>query len=105
MPDGTIFTGFYPNWKELDKEEKQQVLDTHKKKKNKSDNVVSNKHGISEIETLTEAIHTMKWSVSKLISNKLSTAVEVDDDPKNNEPKKDAGNSFGGHCIKITLLE
>ena len=25
MPDGTISTGFYLNWKELDKEEKQQV--------------------------------------------------------------------------------
>ena len=33
----------------------------------------------------------MKRSVSDLVSNKLSTAVEVDDDPKNNEPKKDAG--------------
>ena len=42
MPDGTIFTGFYPNWKELDKQEKQQVLDERKKKKNKSDNVASN---------------------------------------------------------------
>ena len=105
MPDGTIFTGFYPNWKELDKEEKQQVLDAHKKKKNKSDNVASNKCGISEIETLTEAIHEMKRSVSELVSNKLSTAVEVDDDPKNNEPKKDMGNSFGGHRVKFTLLE
>ena len=105
MPDGTIFTGFYPNWKELDKEEKQQVLDAHKKKKNKSDNVASNKCGISEIETLTEAIHAMKRSVSELVSNKLSTAVEVDDDPKNNEPKKDTGNSFGGHRVKFTLLE
>ena len=76
-----------------------------KKKKNKSDNVAGNKHGISEIKTLTEAIHAMKRSVSEHISNKLSNAVEVDDDPKNNEPKKDAGNSFGGHRIRITLLE
>ena len=98
MPDGTIFTGFYLNWKELDKEEKQKVLDAHKKKKNKSDNV-------SEIETLTEAIHAMKRSVSKPVSNKLSTAVEVDNDPKDNEPKKDAGNSFGGHHVKFTLPE
>ena len=105
MPDGTIFTGFYPNWKELDKEEKQQVLDACKKKKNKSDNITGSKRGISEIETLTEAIHAMKWSVSELISNKLSTAVDVDDDPKNNEPKKDAGNSFGGHHVKFTLPE
>ena len=105
MPGGTIFTSFYANWKELDKEEKQQVLHAHKKKKNKSDNVTSNKHGISEIETLTEAIHAMKWSVSEFISNKLSTVVEINDDPKNNEPKKNAGNSFGGRHIKITLLE
>ena len=105
MPDDTIFTSFYANWKELDKEEKQQVLHAHKKKKNWSDNVTSNKHGISEIETLIEAIHAMKWSVSEFISNKLSTVVEIDGDPKNNEPKKDAGNSFGWRHIKITLLE
>ena len=105
MPDGTIFTSFYLNWKELDKEEQQQVVDMHKKKKNKSNNVASNKCGISEIETLTEAIHAMKQSVSELISNKLSTAVEVDDGPKDNEPKKDARNSFGGHRIKFTLPE
>ena len=81
------------------------MLDACKKKKNKSDNVVGNKHGISEIKTLTEAIHAIIRSVSKLVSNKLSTAVEVDDDPKDNGPKKDAGNSFGGHCVKFTLLE
>ena len=107
MQDGTILTGFYPNWKELDKEEKPQVLDAFKKKKNKSHNVTSNKRGISEIKTLTEAIHAMKQSVSELIfnTNKLSTGVEVDDDPKDNEPKKDAGNSFGGCRIKFTLPE
>ena len=76
MPDGFIFTSFYPNWKELDKEEKQQVLDTCKKKKNKSDNIASNKRGISEIETLTEAIHAMKQSVSKLVSNKCSNTCQ-----------------------------
>ena len=105
MPGGTIFTGFYPNWKELDKQEKQQVLDARKKKKKKNDDVTGNKRGISEIKTLTEAIHTMKRSVSELVSNKRLTAVEVDDDPKNNEPKKDAGNSFGGCHVKITLME
>ena len=77
----------------------------HKKKKNKSDNVTSKKRHISEIETLTEAIHTMKCSVSELVSNKLSTAVKVDDDPMDSEPKKDVGNSFGGHRVKFTLPE
>ena len=105
MPDGTIFTGSYLNWKELDKEEKHQVLEVHEKKKNKSNNVACNKHGISEIETLTEAIHTMKRSVSELISNKLLTAVEVDDDPKGDEPEKDVRNSFDGWHVKFTLPE
>ena len=91
--------------RKLDKEEKQQVLDMCKKKKNKSDNATGNKCCISEIETLTEAIHAMKQSVSELISNKLLTAAEVDDDPKDNEPKKDVGNSFSGHHNKFTLPE
>ena len=33
MPDGSIFTGYYPNWSELSKEDKQRVLDSRSKKK------------------------------------------------------------------------
>ena len=33
MPDGSVFTGYYPNWSELSKEEKQRVLDSRRKKK------------------------------------------------------------------------
>ena len=28
MPDGSVFTGYYPNWSELSKEDKQRVLDS-----------------------------------------------------------------------------
>ena len=33
MPDGSVFTGYYPNWSELSKEDKQRVLDSRSKKK------------------------------------------------------------------------
>ena len=33
MSDGSVFTGYYPNWSELSKEDKQRVLDSRSKKK------------------------------------------------------------------------
>ena len=32
MSDGSVFTGYYPNWLELSKEDKQRVLDSRNKK-------------------------------------------------------------------------
>ena len=34
MSDGLVFTGYYPNWSELSKEDKEHVLDSWNKKKN-----------------------------------------------------------------------
>ena len=33
MSDRLVFTGYYPNWSELSKEDKQRVLDSRNKKK------------------------------------------------------------------------
>ena len=33
MSDRSVFTGYYPNWSELSKEDKQRVLDSRSKKK------------------------------------------------------------------------
>ena len=51
MSDGLAFTGFYPNWSELSREDKQWVLDSRNKKKKGG---VGSKRQISDIASIIE---------------------------------------------------
>ena len=88
MPDGTIFTGFYKNWKELPDDDKQKVIDERKKKQKSG-----GKRKASEITSMAETLVEMKRQVAELSTNMASAT------KKENEEERvpdDAGNKFGG---------
>ena len=96
MSDRLGFTGYYPNWSELSKEDKQQVLDSQNKKKKGG---VGSKRQISDIASIAEQLQVMKHTISELVLSK--------NNPFNSESSEDmakvraqylqnnAGNAFG----------
>ena len=67
MSDRSVFTGYYPNWLELSKEDKQCMLDSRNKKKKRG---VGNKQQISEVASITGQLQVMKRTISELMSSK-----------------------------------
>ena len=57
MSDGSIFIGYYLNWLELSKEDKQRVLDLRNKKKKGG---VGSKQQISDVTSIAEQLQVMK---------------------------------------------
>ena len=93
--DGTIFTGYYSNWKSLPKEDRDKVI-AERKKKNTSGGIKNdNKRKLAEIQALTDDIAMMKRTVSQLAATKRNQDEQDDDAPRN-----DAGNQFGGRKAK-----
>ena len=93
MPDGSIWTGFYPNWKQMpeDKQSKVQAAREKKKLHRKKDSKVS------EIKSLINEVASLKRSISKT----SSATVAFEEDKKDEEkPPNDAGNQFGGRNKK-----
>ena len=93
--DGTIFTGYYSNWKSLSKEDRDKVIVEWKKKNMPGVAKNDNKHKLAEIQALTDDITMMKCMVSQLAATKRNQ--EEQDD---NAPRNDAGNQFGGRKAK-----
>ena len=56
MSNGSVFTGYYPNWSDLSKEDKQRVLDLRNKKKKGG---VGNKRQISDVASIAEQQQVM----------------------------------------------
>ena len=50
---GSVFTGYYPNWSELSKEDKQRVLDSRSKKKKGG---IGNKQQISDVTSIADQL-------------------------------------------------
>ena len=67
MSDGSVFTGYYPNWSELSKEDKQRVLDSRSKKKKGG---IGNKRQISDVTSIAEQLQVIKRTISELVSSK-----------------------------------
>ena len=93
--DGTIFTGYYSNWKSLPKEDRDKVIAEQKKKNTNGGVKNDNKRKLAEIQALTDDIAMMKCTVSQLAASKRNQD-EQDDDA----PHSDAGNQFGGRKAK-----
>ena len=91
VDDGTIFTGYYSNWKSLSKEDRDKVIAERKKKNMPGVAKNDNKHKLAKIQALTEHIAMMKHMVSQLAATKHNQEEQDDDAPCN-----DAGNQFGG---------
>ena len=93
--DGTIFTGYYSNWKSLPKEDRDKVI-AEREKKNTSGGIKNdNKRKLAEIQALTDDIAMMKRTVSQLAATKQNQDEQHDDAPRN-----DTGNQFGGRKAK-----
>ena len=101
MSDGSVFTGYYPNWSVLSKEDKQRVLDSQNKKKKGG---VGNKQQISDVASIAEQLQVMKRTISELVSSKNNiTNSESNEDKvktKAQHLQNDAGNAFGGRRTK-----
>ena len=93
--DGTIFTGYYSNWKSLSKEDRDKVIAEWKKKNTPWVAKNENKHKLAEIQALTNDITMMKRIVSQLVATKRNQEEQEDNTPCNN-----AGNQFGGRKAK-----
>ena len=101
MSDGSVFTGYYPNWLELSKEDKQRMLDSRCKKKKGG---IGNKRQISDVASIAEQLQVMKCTISELMSAKNDHInSETNEDKMKSKAKhiqNDAGNAFGGRCAK-----
>ena len=93
--DGTIFTGYYSNWKSLSKEDRDKVIAEWKKKNTPRVAKNKNKCKLAEIQALIDDIVMMKHTVSQLVATKRNQEEQDDDTPRN-----DVGNQFGGHKAK-----
>ena len=93
--DGTIFTGYYSNWKSLSKEDHDKVIAERKKKNTNGGVKNDNKRKLAEIQALTDDIAMMKCTVSQLAATKRNQDEQDDDAPRNN-----VGNQFGGRRAK-----
>ena len=93
--DGTIFTGYYSNWKSLSKEDRNKVIAEWEKKNTPGVAKNENKRKLAEIQALTDDIAMMKRTVSQLAATKRNQEEQDDDVPRNN-----TGNQFGSRKAK-----
>ena len=97
MSDGSVFTGYYPNWSELSKEDKQRMSDSRSKEKKGG---ISNKWQISDVASIAEQLQVMKRTISELMLAKNdhinSESGEEKMKSKAEHIQNDAGNAFGG---------
>ena len=93
-PDGSIFTGYYSNWRTLPQDDRDKVLAEWVRKKNGD-----KKRKLSEIQTLSSDIELMKHTVAQMISARQENRNDEDDDAT----RHDAGNCFGGRKGKADM--
>ena len=101
MSDGSDFTGYYPNWLELSKEDKQWVLDSRNKNKKGG---FGNKRQISDVASIAEQLQVMKRTILELMSSKdnqiNSKSSEDKMKSKAQHSQNNAGNAFRGRRTK-----
>ena len=101
MSDGSVFTGYYPNWSDLSKEDKQCMLDLRNKKKKGR---LGNKRQMSDVASIAEQLQVMNRTISELMSSKNNQInSEFSEDKmksKAQHSQNDAGNAFGGWRVK-----
>ena len=94
-PDGSIFTGYYSNWRTLPRENRDKVLAERVRKKNGD-----KKRKLSEIQTLSSDIESMKRTVAQMISARQENRDDGNDD---DATRHDAGNCSGGRKGKSDM--
>jgi hypothetical protein len=102
--DGTIFTGYYPNWNAIPNEDKVLVYDERKrlgiegKKRPRRSKPSAIKTKKKNLTKLTREIASLKTKVNAL-QKKRGTSSD-DDAEEADEPQDNAGDQFGGRQSK-----
>ena len=104
LSDGSIWTGFYPNWNSLSKEDKDKVFEERKakraKKKSSGSGADANSSKMkTELKQLKSALGKRNRKIAAL------KKVNFKDDDKDEDDSDDAGNSFGGKKSKKNKKE
>ena len=101
MPDGSIFTGFYKNWKDLSNDDKDKVME-ERKRKNKSgaSSRKNNKRKASELSSIVDSLSEVKRQIASLSSK--DECKECEDASDKNKVPDDAGNMFGGRRERLS---
>ena len=94
-PDGSILIGYYSNWRTLPQEDRDKVLAERVRKK-----TGDNKRKLSEIQTLSSDIASMKRTMAQMISARHENRDDGDDD---DATRHDAGSCFGGRKGKADM--
>ena len=100
MPDGSIWTGFYSDWDQLSKEDRQTVIDTRVENKTRGGrkrqaSEVTTTKSTKKLKDITTQVAELKRTLASLKA-KQSTA---DDDDESDAPDN-AGDAFGGRNQK-----
>ncbi len=100
--DGTIFTGYYPNWRQLTDANKQSVYDERKRldiKMTKGKKPPYKGRQTSAIKAKKKEVSKLNRKISSLKA-KLKSASSIDDDDEPEEVQNNAGDQFGGRKKK-----
>lgn len=106
MQDGTIWTGFYPNWSQLSKEERTEVFNERRRKRGEK-RKVRDEDGEGDGDKSKEKYRTELTQLKSALQKRnrkiaaLKKGIEVSDESDsggNNDggTDDDAGNAFGG---------
>ena len=100
MPDGNVWTGFYSDWNQLSKEDRQTVMDTRIKnegkggKRQKSDSGSGNK---SKLRDIRAQVSELKRTLTSIQAKRGAPDDDADDE---SDAPDNAGDSFGGRQKK-----
>ena len=96
MPDGSVWTGFYSEWNQMSKDDRQIVMDTRKANKAKDSKKESGNK--SKFKDIKAKVAELKRSLAAIQATQSGCNNEDCDD--NSDTPDNAGNSFGGRQKK-----
>ena len=98
--DGTIWTGFYPTWKSLSQEEKNEVTAERKKKGIAARTGGKGGKPIKKKDEFRKLKKIIAKGKRKIASLKKTVHFEKEDDEKEKKGENEAGDQFGGKRSK-----
>jgi hypothetical protein len=93
MPDGSVWTGFYSDWSQMSKEDRQTVMDTRKANKSKGPGSKKDAGNKSKYKEIKAKVAGLKRSLAALQTKQSGQNDEDGDD--STETPDNAGDSFG----------
>jgi hypothetical protein len=94
MPDGSVWTGFYSDWDQLSKEDRQTVINTRVSNKTKGGRKVAEVGSAKKLKDIRSQVAELKRSLAAIQTVQAVGDNATDDIPEN------AGDAFGGRQQK-----